>query len=141
MRGKLGLSFLFMFFVTTVFIHAELFAANDVPNASQTRLENRFVCMMNNKFFGKDQIPVQVGSKTYYGCCEGCKKSLAMDPSIRVSRDPYTGEEVDKADAFIVKKPNGSDEVLYFKSAQTYESFLAEHVDALANKVNSKKEE
>ncbi len=95
--------------------------------ASEVRLENSFVCMMNNKFMGKEQIPVEVGGKIYYGCCEGCKVTLRDDPSARVSLDPYTGKEVDKADAYIVKKPNGSDEVLYFESEKTYENFLKEH--------------
>ena len=83
--------------------------------------------MMNGRFMGKEQIPVEVAGKTYYGCCQGCKVSLKENPSTRVSRDPYTGKEVDKANAFIVKKPNGSDEVLYFESADTYENFLKGH--------------
>ena len=95
--------------------------------AETQQLKTNQVCMMNNKFFGKDQIPVEVGGKTYYGCCEGCKTTLKESPSTRVSKDPYSGEEVDKADAYIVKKPNGSDEVLYFKSVATYENFLKEH--------------
>ncbi len=86
------------------------------------------VCMMNNKFFGKEQIPVDVGGKTYYGCCQGCKTTLKENPATRKSIDPYSGKEVDKADAFIVKKPNGSDEVLYFESRETYESFLKKHI-------------
>ncbi len=98
--------------------------------AEGPQLKTSQVCMMNNKYFGKEQIPVEVGGKTYYGCCEGCKTTLKENSSTRVSNDPYTGEEVDKADAYIVRKPNGSDEVLYFKSAETYESFLRKHVNA-----------
>ena len=95
--------------------------------AETQQLKTNQVCMMNNKFFGKDQIPVEVGGKTYYGCCEGCKTTLKENSLARVSRDPYTGEEVDKADAYIVKKSSESDEVYYFKSAETYESFLKKH--------------
>ncbi len=95
--------------------------------AFEAQVKNSLVCMMNDRFMGKEQIPVKVGEKTYYGCCEGCKVSLKENPSTRVSRDPYTGKEVDKADAFIVRKPDGSDEVLYFESRETYESFLKEH--------------
>ena len=98
-----------------------------VSMASQ-QLKTSEVCMMNNKFFGKEQIPVQVGDKTYYGCCEGCKTTLRENPSARASKDPYTGEDVDKADAYIVKRSGESDEVLYFKSEETYESFLKKHV-------------
>lgn len=85
------------------------------------------VCMTNDKFMGSDQTPVVVNGKTYYACCQGCEASLKDNPSTRISRDPYTGKEIDKADAFIVKKPNGSDEVLYFESKGTYESFLKAH--------------
>lgn len=95
--------------------------------AESQGLKANEVCMMNNKFFGKEQIPVEVEGKTYYGCCQGCKTTLKENPATRKSIDPYTGKEVDKADAFIVKKPNGSDEVLYFESKETYESFLKEH--------------
>lgn len=98
----------------------------DASMASQ-QLKTSEVCMMNNQFFGKEQIPVEVGGKTYYGCCEMCKTTLRENASTRISNDPYTGEEIDKADAFIVKKSSESDEVLYFKSAETYESFLTEH--------------
>ncbi len=76
---------------------------------------------------GSDQTPVLINGKIYYVCCQGCEESLKNNPSTRVSRDPHTGKEVDKADAFIVIKPNGSDEVLYFESSQAYENFLKGH--------------
>ena len=95
--------------------------------AESQQLKTSQVCMMNNKYFGKEQIPVEVGGKTYYGCCEGCKTTLKENPLARVAKDPYTGKDVDKADAYIVKKPNGSDEVLYFESQETYGRFLKEH--------------
>lgn len=128
MRRKISLLVLLALFIMTPFIHAETLVAHGVPNASQVRLENRFVCMMNNKFFGKDQIPVEVGGKTYYGCCEGCKTTLRESPSTRISQDPYTGKEVDKADAFIVRKSDGSDEVFYFESEKTYQYFMKEYL-------------
>ena len=111
-----------LFLVVAGFIVAPIYSL-----AESQQLKTSQVCMMNNKFFGKDQIPVEVGGKTYYGCCQGCKTTLRENPSARVSEDPYTGKEVDKADAFIVKKPNGSDEVLYFESQETYKMFLKEH--------------
>ena len=35
------------------------------------------VCMVNDQLFAKDQIPVEVEGKTYFGCCEMCKARLA----------------------------------------------------------------
>ncbi|HEY0370916.1 MAG TPA: hypothetical protein VGD79_02890, partial [Thermoanaerobaculia bacterium] len=41
------------------------------------KVEPKTVCMVNEQAMGKDQIPVEVDGKTYYGCCEMCKKALA----------------------------------------------------------------
>jgi hypothetical protein len=46
------------------------------------------VCMVNNHFMGRPQIPIEVEERTYYGCCEMCKGRLGSDPSSRVSTDP-----------------------------------------------------
>lgn len=78
---------------------------------------NREVCMVNDTFFGRDQIPVEVGGKTYYGCCAACKQRLAEDEAIRYATDPATGERVDKATATIAARPDGS--VLYFASDES----------------------
>jgi YHS domain-containing protein len=79
------------------------------------------VCMVNNQFMGRQQIPIEVEGKTYFGCCEMCKGRLAKDPSSRSAKDPVSGELVDKASAVIAKKANG--EVLYFKSNETFERY------------------
>jgi YHS domain-containing protein len=79
------------------------------------------VCMVNNQFMGRQQIPVEVEGKTYFGCCEMCKGRLAKDPSSRSAKDPVSGELVDKANAVIAKKANG--EVLYFKNNETFERY------------------
>ncbi len=71
------------------------------------KVESKHVCMVNNTVFDKDQIPVAVGSKTYFGCCEMCKGRLAQDASIREAVDPISGKTVDKAKAVIGAKPDG----------------------------------
>lgn len=75
---------------------------------------NHEVCMVNDTFFARDQIPVEVEGQTYYGCCAACKQRLAEDEAIRYAVDPATGERVDKATATIAARPDGS--VLYFAS-------------------------
>ena len=87
-------------------------------------LRSSFVCMMTNAYMGKEQIPVEVEGKTYYGCCQGCKMALAQNPAMRSAIDPLSGEAVDKATAFIAPMPNGGRKVLYFKSKENYEGFL-----------------
>jgi YHS domain-containing protein len=87
------------------------------------RVETKKVCMVNNQVFEKDQIPVAVGGKTYYGCCEMCKERLAKDAAARTAVDPVTGKPVDKATAVIAAMPDGK--VLYFESQETFEKYSA----------------
>lgn len=85
------------------------------------RVESKKVCMVNNQVFDKDQIPVTVEGKTYYGCCEMCKERLSKDAAARTAVDPVTGKPVDKATAVIAAMPDGK--VLYFESQETYEQY------------------
>lgn len=85
------------------------------------RVETKKVCMVNNQVFDKDQIPVTVEGKTYYGCCEMCKERLSKDAAIRSAVDPVTGKPVDKATAVIAALPDGK--VLYFESEKTLEQY------------------
>ncbi len=78
-----------------------------VANASE-------VCMVNNTWMGRPQIPVPVDGKTYFGCCEACKARLGTDPAIRTARDPFTGDVVDKATAVMAYDDTGA--VYYFAS-------------------------
>lgn len=89
--------------------------------AELKRVETKKVCMVNNQVFEKDQIPVAVEGKTYYGCCEMCKERLAKDAAARTAVDPVTGKPVDKATAVIAAMPDGK--VLYFESQETYERY------------------
>lgn len=75
------------------------------------------VCMVTNQFMGTKQIPVEVGGKTYFGCCEMCKGRLANEPETRTAKDPVTGETVDKATAVIARDDDGK--LLYFASTDT----------------------
>lgn len=95
--------------------------AKDSPPAGVRRVEPQTVCMVNDRAMGKPQIPVEVDEKTYYGCCEMCKKRLAEDDAVRYATDPVTGQRVDKASAVIAERPDGG--VLYFASAETLSRF------------------
>jgi len=91
------------------------FAQDDAkPNGALTKVEPKTVCMINEHAMGKDQIPVEVEGKTYYGCCEMCKKALASDASKRVATDPVSGKQVDKATAVIAAQEDGR--VFYFEN-------------------------
>lgn len=81
------------------------------------------VCMVNDRFMGAEQIPVNVGGKTYYGCCAACKDKLQSSAAARTAADPVTGAPVDKAAAVIAKTDSGK--VLYFESEQSLARYVA----------------
>lgn len=90
--------------------------------ASLTLVTDRsLVCMVNNQFMGRPQIPIEVGGRTYYGCCEMCRGRLGSDPSTRVSTDPVSGSTVDKATAVIGRNRDGR--TLYFESDRTFAAY------------------
>lgn len=91
--------------------------------ASLERVEAEKVCMTNDAYFGKPQIPVQVEGKTYYGCCQGCVEALTNDAALRTAADPVSGKKVDKAEAVIGMLPNGH--VLYFESEASFRAYKA----------------
>lgn len=79
------------------------------------------VCMVNDQYMGRPQIPVEVEGRTYFGCCPACKEKLEQQPAMRTAQDPVTGEPVDKAKAIIVQDSTGN--VLYFASEDTLRRF------------------
>lgn len=81
------------------------------------------VCMMNDQFMGKPQIPVEVDGRTYYGCCAMCKERLHKEPATRTARDPASGDEVDKATALLVQDAKGK--ILYFASEDSLQKYVA----------------
>ena len=79
------------------------------------------VCMVNDKLFDKDQIAVDVDGKTYYGCCEMCKKTLAEKKEFRFAIDPVSGKQVDKAIAVIGADAEG--QTLYFENEDNLKKY------------------
>lgn len=97
------------------------FATDLKPSGPLTKVEPKTVCMINEQAMGKDQIPVVVDGKTYFGCCEMCKKALAENESKRSAVDPVSGKVVDKATAVIASQEDGR--VFYFEN----DANLAKH--------------
>ena len=85
------------------------------------KVEPKLICMMNNKFMGSEQIPVEVEGRTYYGCCPMCAKTLKTDASARTAADPVSGKSVDKAVAVIGVDKDGK--VYYFENEETLKAF------------------
>ena len=104
-------------------IAAVSFAADSTAPAPLTQVESKKVCMINERFMDKDQIPVVVDGKTYYGCCEMCKERLAKDASKRSAVDPVSGKTVDKAKAVIGADAEGK--VYYFENEANLKKYGA----------------
>lgn len=85
------------------------------------QVEAKYVCMINNQRFNKEQIPVAVGKLTYYGCCEMCKDKLRNDAKSRAAIDPVSKKKVDKGTAVIGVDADGS--AYYFENAENLKQF------------------
>ena len=118
MTKRNGLSLIALVLASTLSL-----LAGDKPAAAVKTVEAKKVCMINERVFEKDQIPVVVEGKTYYGCCEMCKTALAQNADKRQGTDPVTGKKVDKATAVIAANADG--EVFYFESQDTLNYYNA----------------
>jgi YHS domain-containing protein len=97
------------------------FATAAFASTQVKRVAPKTVCMINDAAMGKDQIPVQVGKQTYYGCCAMCKERLAKDATSRFAIDPVSKKKVDKAVAVIGAQPDGK--VVYFENAKNLAAY------------------
>ena len=121
----------FLLFLFTAFLLTATFAvAKDSSEGASSPMkhqsvaagvDHKYVCMVNNQLYDKEQIPVVVDGKTYYGCCEMCKVTLKNNPKSRLAVDPISGKTVDKALSVIGLAPNGK--VYYFESEENLRRF------------------
>lgn len=93
--------------------------ASNQNYAVGSQIPNELVCMVNNAYMGKPQIPVPVNGKTYYGCCQMCVGKLNNDETARTGIDPFSNKKVDKTKAYIVLMKTEGD-VSYFESKENY---------------------
>jgi len=118
-------TFFFSLLVFTFFISFSAFAQADNTNqqtsSSLTEVDSKYVCMVTNQLFVKEQIPVELEGKTYYGCCEMCKAKIKNNPQSREATDPVSGKKVDKAEAVIGASADGN--IYYFESEENLAEF------------------
>ena len=116
--------FLFvMFLVLTLAGLGNAYAEDAKENQDKNliKVEPIKVCMVNDRLFEKDQIPVKVEERTYYGCCKMCEQTLKERAEFRTALDPVSGKKVDKAAAVIGALPDGT--TLYFENEKNLESY------------------
>jgi len=118
-------TFFFSLLVFTFFISFGAFTQADntyqQTSSSLTEVDSKYVCMITNQLFVKEQIPVEMEGKTYYGCCEMCKAKIKNNPQSREATDPVSGKKVDKAEAVIGATADGS--IYYFESEENLAEF------------------
>jgi len=85
------------------------------------RVDAKYVCFVNKHKFDKEQIPVKVEGRTYYGCCDMCKAKLTEDANSRFDTDPVSGKRVDKATAVIGADADGK--VYFFQNENNLRSY------------------
>ena len=107
--------------ITVLLLTALSLAAGLAAAEELTIVESAYVCMVNDARYDKEQVPVDVEGKTYYGCCDMCKARLAKNETLRMGVDPVSGNDVDKAEAIIAA--DSYRRVFYFESEETLEEF------------------
>ena len=60
-------------------------AAPALPAGMARVTDHSEVCMVNDMYMGRPQIPVQVEGRTYFGCCPDCKMKLENMPATRTA--------------------------------------------------------
>ena len=108
-------------FASFLIVHTGNTQSTPDGSITLTEVEPKYVCMVTNKLFPKEQIPVEVSNKTYYGCCEMCKAQLANNPDKREAVDPVSGKKVDKAVSVIGATTTGN--VYYFESKENLSKY------------------
>lgn len=114
-------SFLVLTFIISFSTFTQADNTNQQTSSSLTEVDSKYVCMVTNQLFVKEQIPVEVEGKTYYGCCEMCEAKIKNNPQSREATDPVSGNNVDKAEAIIGATADGS--IYYFESEENLEKF------------------
>lgn len=106
--------------------HQTPLAAQDSKHQKGEEVPAQLVCMVNDVYMGKEQLAVPFEGKTYYGCCEMCRKRIPEDSTVRYATDPQTLKQVDKARAYIVLiSEKGA--VAYFEDKVSYLKFTQEN--------------
>jgi YHS domain-containing protein len=116
----------FSLFALAVVMIGSLFTSANAQSeqskdTSLVQVETKYVCMINNQKFNKEQIAIEVEGQTYYGCCEMCKEKLKKDKASRWATDPVSGKKVDKAKAVIGVDTDGK--AFYFENVENMKKF------------------
>ncbi len=108
-------------FVALAVVTLPILAQELAKTESLVRVDAKYVCFVTKNHFAKEQLPVAVEGKTYYGCCDMCKAKLKEDAAQRCDIDPVSGAKVDKASAVIGADSQGK--VYFFENEANLKKF------------------
>lgn len=82
------------------------------------------ICMYNNKMLLNTSNPFRIGDETYYVCCVQCKYKLLHNlHNSRFSIDPFSHNQVDKAEAHFFIDNSKMGKILYFQTVENYMNY------------------
>ena len=122
--SKLQILFIITVLISITGISSEAFAqkaSEKAVDASLDKVENRFVCMITDKVFEEEQIPVTVNGIKYYGCCNMCVEKLNTQVESRYAIDPISQKRINKAKAVI--GADSDNNIYYFESLENLKQF------------------
>ncbi|NOY95511.1 MAG: hypothetical protein GXO81_03870 [Chlorobi bacterium] len=125
MKTRILITIIALSLFTTTFAIAQKTAGKANTEAKQdSSIKREYVSMYYNEIIDTPCEPVIVDGKIYNGCCKFTSGQLRTNKKTRYSTDPFSGEKVDKATAYIAPDPNKEKGVLYFESKENYNRYF-----------------
>lgn len=115
--------------MTMLVVIAALLSYGASAKAEVKTIPSSDICMVANRVPGYPTIEVPIDGKTYFVCCKNCEARIRRNPALRYAKDPLTRKKINKADAFIALKDDGS--VEYFESRENAERYFSAKRKAL----------
>ncbi|RZT91301.1 hypothetical protein EV201_3115 [Ancylomarina subtilis] len=115
-------------FLAGIIVYGPVLNSDDKMDYSSFEGEiitDSMVCMLRGDIKSRPTLPIEINSKTYWGCCQNCLgKLMRNENNALFALDPFSGQSVDKADAIIRQDPQNNKRVFFFKSNETYNQYL-----------------
>ncbi|HYQ57532.1 MAG TPA: TRASH domain-containing protein [Draconibacterium sp.] len=123
--------------IAAVIVISGLLAYYGIPAVKEAKSQNSLnqqfdielaanrICMVGNEIKFRENLPVNIGGKTYWACCNNCEAQLNRNyKNARFATDPYSGTKLSKAEAVIFQNPDDKGKVLFFESKSNYDNYI-----------------
>lgn len=122
---SIGVSLLVFILIWYTNVATEKYAAeNAYITYIDKHVPDSVVCMVSGMVKNKAIKPIEVGGKTYWGCCDNCLMQLKNNiENVLFAKDPVSGAMICKSGALKRLNPENKKYVLYFESDKNYELY------------------